>query len=600
MIKQLVGYFREYKKAAFLCMFMTFAEVVLESLIPYIMSALIDKGLSTGSMGQIVKYGLILLFFAGLAITAGLLSAKYSAEATTGFAKNLRKDMYENVQTFSFANIDKFSTASIITRLTTDVTRVQNTFGMAMRMMLRMPLMLIFSVIMTIFISWKLAIIFLIAAPILAGAMFLLTRYIHPIMHRAFRRYDDLNKTVQEDLRGMRVVKAFVREAFEIKKFESTNKEIYADFVKAEKLIAWNDPIMMGIMYTCMLLASFFGAKMVIGGAPVTSPIMGTVFTTGLLNSIFSYSMQVLMACSMVGMLFMMFTMSLESMRRIVAILNEKADIVNPEDPVMEVEDGSIVFENVSFRYPEVNDNSIIKSDRDALSGVNLTIPSGMTVGIIGGTGSSKSTLVQLIQRLYDVTEGSVKVGGVDVRDYDLTVLRDAVSMVLQKNQIFFGSIKDNMRWGNPDATDEEIEHACRLAQADEFIQELPDKYDYHIEQGGTNVSGGQRQRLCIARALMKNPKILIMDDSTSAVDTATDAKIRYAFKNEIPNTTKLIIAQRISSVQEADMIVVMDEGMVNGVGTHEELLKTNEIYKEVYESQQKGGGDADEVEYRQ
>ena len=599
MIKQLLGYFREYKKAAILTMVMTLAEVLLESLIPYIMSALIDKGLSAGSMTQIVKYGLILMFFAIVAITTGLLSAKFSAEATTGFAKNLRKDMYENVQTFSFSNIDKFSTASIITRLTTDVTRVQNTFGMAMRMALRMPLMLIFSVFMTIFISWKLALIFLVAAPVLAGAMFLLTRYVHPIMHRAFRRYDDLNKTVQEDLRGMRVVKAFVRENFEIGKFENINKEIYTDFVHAEKLITWNDPIISGIMYTCMLLISFIGAKMVIGGEPVTAPFMGTVFTTGLLNSVFSYSMQVLMSCSMVGMLFMMFTMSLESMRRIVAILNEEADIVNPKDPVMEVKDGSIEFDHVNFRYPKISDNSIIQSDRDALSGVNLKIPSGATVGIIGGTGSSKSTLVQLIPRLYDVSEGCVKVGGVDVRKYDMTVLRDAVSMVLQKNQIFFGTIKDNMRWGNPNATDEQIEKACRLAQADEFIQELPDKYDYHIEQGGTNVSGGQRQRLCIARALMKDPKILIMDDSTSAVDTATDAKIRYAFAHEIPNTTKIIIAQRISSVQDADMIIVLDEGMVNGVGTHEELLKNNEIYKEVYESQQKGGGDADEVEYR-
>ena len=599
MIRKLMGYFREYKKAAILTMIMTLAEVILESLIPYVMSALIDKGLSAGSMAMIVKYGLILLALALVSLGTGLLSAKYSAEATTGFAKNLRKDMYENVQTFSFSNIDKFSTASIITRLTTDVTRVQNTFGMAMRMALRMPLMLIFAILMTVFISWKLALIFLIASPLLAISMILLARKIHPVMHRAFRRYDDLNKNVQEDLHGIRVVKAFVREDFEKERFRMTNRQIYNDFVKAERLMSWEEPLMSGIMYTCMLLTSFFGAKLVIGREPVTAAFMGTVFTTGLLNSIFSYSMQVLMSCSMVGMLFIMVTMSMESVRRIVAILDEKADIVNPDNPVETVEDGSITFENVSFRYPEVNDNSIIKSDRDALSGVNLTIPSGATVGVIGGTGSSKSTLVQLIPRLYDVTSGSVKVGGVDVRDYDMTVLRDAVSMVLQKNQIFFGSIKDNMRWGNPDATDEEIEHACKLAQADEFIQELPDKYDYHIEQGGTNVSGGQRQRLCIARALMKKPKILILDDSTSAVDTATDAKIRYAFKNEIPDTTKIIIAQRISSVQDADLIIVMDEGMVNGVGTHDELLKTNAIYKEVFDSQQKGGGDADEVEFR-
>ena len=599
MIKKLIGYFREYKKAAILTMIMTLAEVILESLIPYVMSALIDKGLSAGSMAMIIKYGLILLALAVVSLGTGLLSAKYSAEATTGFAKNLRKDMYENVQTFAFSNIDKFSTASIITRLTTDVTRVQNTFGMAIRMALRMPLMLIFAILMTIFISWKLALIFLIASPILAFSMVLLARKIHPIMHRAFRRYDDLNKNVQEDLHGIRVVKAFVRENFERERFRLTNLKIYEDFVKAERLMSWEEPLMSGIMYTCILLASFFGAKLVIGRAPVTAAFMGTVFTTGLLNSIFSYSMQILMSCSMVGMMFIMVTMSMESVRRIVAILDEKADITNPENPVENVADGSITFENVSFRYPEVNDNSIIKSDRDALSGVNLNIPSGATVGVIGGTGSSKSSLVQLIPRLYDVSKGSVKVGGVDVRDYDMTALRDAVSMVLQKNQIFFGSIKDNMRWGNPDATDEEIEYACKLAQADEFIQELPDKYDYHIEQGGTNVSGGQRQRLCIARALMKKPKILILDDSTSAVDTATDAKIRYAFKNEIPDTTKIIIAQRISSVQDADMIIVMDEGMVNGVGTHDELLKTNAIYKEVFDSQQKGGGDADEVEFK-
>ena len=598
MIKQLLGYFRDYKKAAILTMVMTLAEVVLESLIPYLMSYLIDRGLQQSNMANIIKYGLILIGFAIIALITGLLSAKFSAEATTGFAKNLRKDMYENVQTFSFSNIDKFSTASIITRLTTDVTRVQNTFGMAMRMALRMPLMLLFSIVMTVFISWKLALIFLVAAPLLAISMIILTRIIHPIMHRAFRRYDDLNKNVQEDLHGIRVVKAFVREEFEKSRFGTTSRLIYDDFVKAERLMSWNEPIMSGIMYTCMLLASFFGAKLIIGQEPVTAPFMGTVFTTGLLNSVFSYSMQILMSCSMVGMLFMMTTMSLESMRRIVAILNEKADIVNPEDPVMEVKDGSIEFDGVNFRYPEVNDYSIIRSDRDALSQVNLKIPSGATVGIIGGTGSSKSTLVQLIPRLYDVSEGSVKVGGVDVRDYDMTVLRDAVSMVLQKNQIFFGTIKDNMRWGNPNATDEEIEHACRLAQADEFIQEFPDKYDYHIEQGGTNVSGGQRQRLCIARALMKHPKILILDDSTSAVDTATDAKIRYAFRNEIPDTTKIIIAQRINSIQDADMIIVMDEGRVNGYGTHDELMANNEIYREVYESQQKGGGDADEVAY--
>jgi len=595
VIKRLLSCVREYKKASLLTMLFTILEVVVDSLIPYIMADLIDKGFTDGNMKVIILVGAELLGMSAVALLFGILSSRVGSRSSNGFAKNLRKEMYQNVQTFSFSNIDKFSTSSIITRLTSDVQRVSGIYMMVLRMALRMPIMMIFSVLMTTFISWKLAIIFLIAAPVLGAGMLYFSQVVHPIFHRAFKRYDVLNKNVQEDLHGIRVVKSFVREDFEKQRFNGTSKEIYDDFVKAEKIISWNDPYMTFIMNACSLIVSFLGAKWIVSGERLTVTIMGDVFTTGLLSSVFSYSMQILMACMMVGMIFMQYTMARESINRIVAILDEKADIADPENPVMEVADGSIDFDHVEFQYKSVNQENSIYSDKPSLSDVDIHIPSGATVGIIGGTGSSKSTFVQMIPRLYDATKGSVKVGGVDVRDYNLKVLRDSVAMVLQKNQLFFGSIADNMRWGNEHATDEEIRRACKLAQIDDFIQELPDKYDYHIDQGGTNVSGGQRQRLCIARALVKKPKILILDDSTSAVDTATDAKIRNALAHEIPNTTKLIIAQRISSVQEADMIIVLDEGRVNGVGTHSELLKNNAIYREVYYAQQKGGAPDEE-----
>jgi len=595
VIKRLFSCVREYKKASILTMVFTILEVVVDSLIPYVMASLIDKGFTDGNLKVIILIGAELLGMSAVALFFGILSSRMGSRSSNGFAKNLRKEMYKNVQTFSFSNIDKFSTSSIITRLTSDVQRVSGIYMMVLRMALRMPIMMIFSIIMTLLISWKVAIIFMIAAPILGIGMVLFSKYVHPIFHRAFKRYDVLNKNVQEDLHGIRVVKSFVREDFEKDRFNGTSQDIYNDFVKAEKILSWNDPFMTLIMNICSLLVSYLGAKWIVGGERLTVTLMGEVFTTGILNSVFSYSMQILMACMMVGMIFMQFTMARESMNRIVAILDEKADIADPENPVMEVADGSIDFNHVEFQYKSVNQENSIYSDKPSLYDVDIHIPAGATVGIIGGTGSSKSTFVQLIPRLYDATKGSVMVGGVDVKDYNLKALRDSVAMVLQKNQLFFGSIADNMRWGNENATDEEIRHACKLAQIDDFIQELPDKYDYHIDQGGTNVSGGQKQRLCIARALVKKPKILILDDSTSAVDTATDAKIRYAMAHEIPNTTKLIIAQRISSVQDADMIIVLDEGHVNGVGTHQELLKTNAIYKEVYYAQQKGGAPDEE-----
>ncbi len=585
MIKRLLKCVREYKVPSILTMLCTLGEVAIEMFIPYRMADLIDKGFANGTLPYIIKLGIILLLYAGIAMTFGILSARFGARAAAGFSKNLRADMYRNVQRFSFSNIDKFTTSSIITRLTTDVSRVQMAYNMLMRMALRLPITMLISLVMTVFISWKIALIFVVAAPILVMALLAISKRVRPVFTRVFRTYDRLNTTVQEDLHGIRVVKSFVREEFEKAKFQETSQSVRDDFVKAERILSWNNPIMTGIMYISMLVMSFLGAYFIIGGERVTVSIMGDVFTTGLLNSVFSYSMSVLMSCMGVSMIFMMVTMTRESLARIYALLEEQPDIMDPKDPVTEVRDGSIEFRNVSFRYSA-------EAEKNALSNVNLKIPSGATVGIIGGTGSSKSTLVQLIPRLYDVSEGALLVGGVDVRDYRMKELRDAVSMVLQKNQIFFGSIKDNMRWGNPEATDEEIVHACTLAQADSFIREMPEGYDTHIEQGGTNVSGGQKQRLCIARALLKKPKILILDDSTSAVDTETDARIRYAFKNEIPNTTKIIIAQRISSVQDSDMIIVMDEGRIDAVGTHDELVKSNEIYREVFLSQQKGGAE--------
>ena len=583
MIKKLLSCLREFKRPALLTMFVMCGEVIMETLIPLKMADMIDIGFADGNLPYIVKTGLILILYALVSLMFGLAGSLIGAKAGTGFAKNLRSDMYENIQTFSFGNIDKFSTSSIITRLTTDVSNVQNTFTMAIRMAIRTPMTMIFSILMTVFISWKLALIMLAAVPVLIFALFFIAKKVFPIFHRVFRTYDRLNSNVQENLHGIRVVKSFVRETYEKDKFNTTSDSIYDDFSLAEKLLAWNNPIMQFVIYACMLVVAFIGAKFVVGNEAVTVSIMGDTLTTGLLNSVFTYSMQTLSSCMGLSMIFVMVIISRESMNRIYEILMEKATITNPENPVTEVKDGSIEFDDVDFSY--AGDMS-----RLCLSDVSLKIPTGTTVGIIGGTGASKSTLVQLIPRLYDVTAGRVLVGGVDVRDYDMYTLRDAVSMVLQKNLLFSGTIKENLRWGNPEATEEEIREACRMAAADSFIEEFPDKYNTHIEQGGSNVSGGQRQRLCIARALLKKPKVLILDDSTSAVDTATDARIRKAFKEVIPETTKLIIAQRIASVQDADMIIVMDNGKINAVGNHEELMKNNAIYREVYESQQKGG----------
>lgn len=583
MIKKLLKSVREFKAPTFITMFVMIGEVIMEALIPYQMADLIDKGLEQGNMNVTLKCGLILVLYSLISLFFGLMGSVFGAKATTGFARNLRHDMYENIQRFSFANIDKFSSSSVITRLTTDVTNVQTAYMMSTRMAIRQPMTLAISVAMLFLTSWKLALIVLAAVPVLALGLILIAKNVFPIFSRMFKKIDKMNNDVQENLHGIRVVKSFVRGDYEEKKFETSSADIYNDATHAERILILNSPIMMGVIYVVMLVLAFFCAKFIVGGERLTVSFMGDVFTTGTLNMVFSYSMQILASCMMLSMIFVTIIMSRESMRRIVEILDEEPTITNPENPVMEVADGTIEFKKVDFSYSK-------DAERYALEDVDLLIPSGKTVGIIGGTGSSKSTLVQLIPRLYDVLDGEILVGGRNVKEYDLTVLRDAVSMVLQKNELFSGTIRDNLRWGNEEATDEEIIHACELAQADGFIREFPDGYDTLISQGGTNVSGGQKQRLCIARALLKNPKILILDDSTSAVDTATDAKIRKAFLDEIPDITKLIIAQRISSVQDADMIVVMDNGAINAVGTHEELLKTNDIYREVFESQQKGG----------
>ena len=585
MIKRLLKSLREFKKPALLTMLVMIGEVVMEVLIPYKMADLIDIGFANGDLPYIVKTGIILILFALISLAFGSLGSLLGAKAATGFSKNLRSDMYRRVQQFSFLNIDKFSTSSIITRLTTDVARVQMAFGMSIRMAIRTPITLIFSIAMTFFISWKIGLIMLGALPLLLLFMFFMAKHVMPVFIRLFRTIDRLNNNVQENLHGIRVVKSFVRAEYEKEKFNATSESIYQDGYFAEKMMAWTSPVMMGVSYLCMLIIAYLGAFFITNGEPVTVPLLFSdeVFTTGLLNSVFSYSMQILMSCMGLSMIFVMIMMSRESMRRIDEVLLEETTIANPEEPLMTVDNGEIVFDDVDFSYAG-------DMNRLCLSDVSLTIPSGATVGIIGGTGSSKSTLVQLIPRLYDVTGGSVRVAGHDVREYDLQVLRDAVAVVLQKNTLFSGTIRENMQWGNPELTDEQMIHACRLAAIDSFIRELPEQYDTMVEQGGTNFSGGQRQRLCIARALLKNPKILILDDSTSAVDTATDARIQRAFREEIPNTTKIIIAQRISSVQNADMIIVMDNGRINAVGTHDELVKNNAIYREVYESQQKGG----------
>lgn len=573
MIKRLLKSVREFKKDALLTPFFVVLEVVMEVVIPAVMALLIDRGIDAHDMGEIWKYGIILIACAALALIFGAAAGTYAARASTGFARNLRHDMYYAVQDYSFANIDKFSTGSIVTRLTTDVTNVQNSFQMCTRIAVRCPVMLVFALVMAFQINSELALIFLGVLPVLAIGLGLLMKFVGPIFERVFKTYDRMNTVVQENVRGIRVVKAYVREEHETEKFKGVSGLLYKQFSKAQKTMAGVAPLMQFCMYTCMLLISWFGARLIVGGS----------MTTGELTSLFSYAMQILMSLMMVAMVFVMITMSKASAERIVEILEEQPDLHNPGNPVTEVKNGDIDFDNVNFSY---------KGDEHklALRNVDLHIKAGQTIGILGGTGAAKSTLVQLIPRLYDVTTGSVKVGGVDVRDYDIEALREQVAMVLQKNVLFSGTIKENLRWGNENASDEELERVCKLAQADEFIQQMPKKYDTYIEQGGTNVSGGQKQRLCIARALLKKPKVLILDDSTSAVDTKTDALIRKAFAEEIPNTTKLIIAQRVSSVQEADQIIILDGGAVQAVGTHEELLASNPIYQEIYNQQTRKG----------
>lgn len=575
MIKRLLKSVREFKKDALLTPFFVVLEVVMEVIIPLIMALLIDKGIDGQDMAAIWKYGIILVLCAMLALVFGAAAGTFAARASTGFARNLRHDMYYNVQNFSFSNIDKFSTGSIVTRLTTDVTNVQNAFQMCTRIAVRCPVMLVFALFMAMKINSRMALVFLAVLPILAIGMGILMKVVGPVFERAFKIYDRMNTVVQENVRGIRVVKTYVREDHETEKFEGVSGMLYRTFSKAQKTMAGVMPLMQFCMYACMLLISWFGARLIVGGS----------MTTGELTSMFSYAMQILMSLMMVAMVFVMITMAKASAERVAEILDEQPDLHNPANPIHEVKDGAIEFDDVSFSY---------KGDERklALKNVSLHIKAGQTVGILGGTGSAKSTLVQLIPRLYDTTHGTVKVGGVDVRDYDIEALRDQVAMVLQKNVLFSGTIKENLRWGDENASDEELERVCRLAQADEFIQQMPDKYDTHIEQGGSNVSGGQKQRLCIARALLKKPKILILDDSTSAVDTKTDALIRKAFAEEIPDTTKIIIAQRVSSVQDADQIVILDGGTVQAVGTHDELLAANTIYQEIYNQQNRKGGE--------
>lgn len=575
MIKRLVKSVREFKKDALLTPFFVVLEVVMEVIIPLVMARLIDKGIDGQDMAAIWKYGIILVLCAMLALVFGAAAGTFAARASTGFARNLRHDMYYNVQNFSFSNIDKFSTGSIVTRLTTDVTNVQNAFQMCTRIAVRCPVMLVFALFMAMKINSRMALVFLAVLPILAIGMGILMKVVGPVFERAFKIYDRMNTVVQENVRGIRVVKTYVREDHETEKFEGVSGMLYRTFSKAQKTMAGVMPLMQFCMYACMLLISWFGARLIVGGS----------MTTGELTGMFSYAMQILMSLMMVAMVFVMITMAKASAERVAEILDEQPDLHNPANPIHEVKDGAIEFNDVSFSY---------KGDERklALKNVNLHIKAGQTVGILGGTGSAKSTLVQLIPRLYDTTHGTVKVGGVDVRDYDIEALRDQVAMVLQKNVLFSGTIKENLRWGDENASDEELERVCRLAQADEFIQQMPDKYDTHIEQGGSNVSGGQKQRLCIARALLKKPKILILDDSTSAVDTKTDALIRKAFAEEIPDTTKIIIAQRVSSVQDADQIVILDGGTVQAVGTHDELLAANTIYQEIYNQQNRKGGE--------
>ena len=578
MIKTLAAHIKEYKAASIATPIFMILEVIMETAIPVLMASIIDKGVEAGNMKHIYTVGAMMVVVAALGLLFGVLGGKYGAKASTGFARNLRKAMYENIQTFAFSNIDKFSTAGLVTRLTTDVTNVQNAYQMILRMCMRAPFSLICAMVMAFIINARLASVYLIAVIVLGCALVLIMSRATKYFGMVFEKYDDLNASVQENISAIRVVKAYVREDYEKDKFKKANGNIYNMFVNAEKIITLNAPLMQTTVYTCILCISWMGAKMIVGGS----------LTTGELMSLLTYCMNILMSLMMLSMVFVMITMSAASARRIAEVLNEKTDICNPQEPVYEVTDGSVRFDHVNFAYGKNAAEPVLKD-------INISINAGETIGIIGGTGSAKSSLVNLISRLYDVNGGAVYVGGRDVREYDIETLRDEVSVVLQKNVLFSGTILDNLRWGNKNATEEECRRACELACADEFIERFPDGYKTYIEQGGSNVSGGQKQRLCIARALLKKPKILILDDSTSAVDTATDARIRSAFAKEIPDTTKIIIAQRISSVEHCDRIIVLDDGVVSGFGNHDELMESNEIYRDVYESQTGGGGDFDE-----
>lgn len=577
MIKELAKYIKQYKKSSILTPIFVIFEVIMEVIIPFLMAKIIDVGIQNSDLNYIFKMGVFLVLSALASLVFGMLSGRFAAKASAGFAKNLRQGMFYNIQNYSFTNIDKFSTSSLVTRLTTDVTNVQMAYQMIIRILVRSPIMFFFSLAMAFSINSKLAWIFVITMPILAVVLIFITKKAHPNFEKVFKKYDTLNRVVGENLNAIRVVKAYNREKHEEEKFEKVNNEVYKYFMTAEKIVAFNGPAMQLTIYTSVLLLSWLGAKLIVGGG----------MQTGELSSIITYAWQMLSSLMMFSMVFVMVIIAQSSAERIIEVLNEESTIKNKENPIKEVKDGSIKFENVDFQYDDAK-----AEDELPLENINIDIKSGETIGIIGGTGSSKSTIVNLIPRLYDVTKGSIKVGGIDVRDYDIETLRNEVAVVLQKNVLFSGTIKDNLKWGNKDASDEEIIRVCKLAQADSFIQEFPDKYDTMLDQGGTNVSGGQKQRICIARALLKKPKILILDDSTSAVDTKTDALIRKAFREEIPNTTKIIIAQRINSIEDADKIIVLEDGKINGIGTSEELLKTNEIYKEVYESQKKGEED--------
>ena len=575
MLKKLASYVKEYKKDAILTPIFVVLEVVMEVIIPLLMAKIIDVGIQNGDVHYILEMGALLIVSAILSLTFGMLSGRFAAKASAGYAKNLRKAMFHKVQDYSFENIDKFSTSSLVTRMTTDVTNVQMAFQMIIRILVRGPIMMIFALLMVMSISMKLSAVFFVAIPVLGAILFYIAIKAHPNFERVFKKYDKLNRVVQENVSAIRVVKAYVRESFEEKKFKEVNDEVYENFKKAEKIVAFNGPVMQFTIYTCILLISWIGTQLIVGGE----------MQTGQLSSIITYAWQILASLMMLSFVFVMIIMAQSSAERIIEVIDEEPTIKDKENPLTEVKDGSIKFENVSFQYSDEQND-----DKFALENINLDIKAGETIGIIGGTGSSKSTLVQLIPRLYDVTKGSIKVGGIDVKDYEIHALRDAVAMVLQKNVLFSGTIAENLRWGDKEADQEELEEACKLAQADGFIKEFPSKYETVLDQGGTNVSGGQKQRICIARAMLKKPKILILDDSTSAVDTKTDALIRKAFREEIPNTTKIIIAQRVSSVEDADKIIVLNEGKIDGIGTSEELLKTNAIYREVYESQMKGG----------